>query len=174
MVEAGLQRNSGCECSRCISLVKPGVDRHAPALSGRRSCQGVWVQARDTAVCFNLTCFLYPSAGTAVTEGHRRDSSHDRHLFSHDFGGEAQNQDPVRWVSGETLLQAFLLCPHMAVPVHELRCIEREREMIPLLKRPQSYGIRAPPLRPHLTFAASLEIPSPHPVTLGLGPHQVD
>ena len=36
MVEAGLQRNSGCECSRCISLVKAGVDRHTPTLSGRR------------------------------------------------------------------------------------------------------------------------------------------
>ena len=29
------------------------------------------VQARDTVALFNLTCSLYPSAGTAATEGHQ-------------------------------------------------------------------------------------------------------
>ena len=88
------------------------------------------VQARDTVALFNLTCSLYPSAGTAVTEGHRWGS----HAVDIDFllvlGVNSRSSEVV---SGETLLQAFLLCPHTALPRARAETqAERERESFSL------------------------------------------
>lgn len=119
-----------------------------------------------------LNQILYSSAQAVVKKFHSLGSLDNRNLFLRRFGGwKAEIKDQIWLGSGEHSLPGLQmatisLCPHM---IQRERVRERkwDRDLLPLLLRSQSYGIRTLMTTHDLISSCLLKTLSLDTVTLG-------